>query len=136
VLAAALLATAGVGLSKLVSRSQAVARQSDQRLAATLIAGNVIERLKAVDGDGDSMADRYESEARLARQSAMEASGYDVRVMVKPMDASSDVSGVHVRVEVTAGDLVRVVMHDWRLKTPASNEDTDREPAVAPEQAE
>lgn len=110
VLAAALLATAGVGLSKLVGRSQIVARQSDQRLAAALIATNVIERLKVTD------ADQVETVANRLQLSAIESTGYDVQVTIKPIQgANSNLSGSHIRVEIIADDSVRVVMHDWRF---------------------
>lgn len=124
VLAAALLATAGVGLSQLVARSQVVGRQSDQRLAGALIAGNVIERLKTVD------VDQIESQAEQLQQSATKSTGYDVRVTIDPITVTdSTPSGSHVRVEVIADDSVRVVMHDWRLR----NSD---EPAFALEKEE
>lgn len=127
VLAATLLATAGVGLSKLVGRSQIVARQTDQRLAAKLIAGNVIERFKATD------ADQMEIIAEPLQRSAIESSGYDVRVTVEPMRKSDGgASGKHVRVEVVAGDAVRVVMHDWRLQMDQPSQRTELHP-VAPE---
>lgn len=120
VLAAALLATAGVGLSKLVGRSQIVARQSDQRLAAALTAANVIHRLKATE------VEEIEMVAGRLQRSAIESTGYDVQVTIKPMrGANSSSSGSHVRVEVIADDSVRVVMHDWRFRA-------SEEPSIAP----
>lgn len=132
VIAAALLATAGIGLGNLAMRSQTISRQSDQRLAAKLIAGNVLGRLNAIDLN-DADIESLEREVS-------KVSGYDVHIKIDSINisksmSSSVASAKHVRVEVVSMSNVRVVMHDWRVQKKPNAEETPS-PVVAPEETE
>ncbi|TWU47246.1 hypothetical protein Poly51_50450 [Rubripirellula tenax] len=111
VLASALLATAGVTLARLAQSSAALNRQSDQQLAATLAADNVMHRL-----DGLSVEDVRSSVDKTCA-SISRSSGCDVQAIIDDV-VGVDARGIHVRVEVTTGGGGRVRRHHWKFNEP------------------
>ncbi|TWU51360.1 hypothetical protein [Rubripirellula reticaptiva] len=116
VLAAAMLATAGVALAKLSRGSVDLGRQSDRQLAATLAADNFLTRIRPL------LADEVREEAEAAGQSVASNAGCIARVSVDDFE-DGDIHGVHVIAEFSAGDGTLVRRHDWRLETPPAGND-------------
>ena len=120
VVSVALLASATFALAKLAQSAAELSQQSDQRLAAALVAENTLERLRGVPAE--QIASRSEDVAEQMRMT----SGCKVEVTTEPFS-----QGVHVRVDVSPSPNVRVTLHDWRLAAPddegASNESESSE---------
>jgi len=132
VIAAALLATATYGLTQLAKSAAVLRQQSDQRLAATLAAENTLERLRGVPlaeltGQADEVAEIVAA-----------SSGCEVDVSTTPFTAAAR-DGIHLRVDVSPSQNIRVTLHDWRLPTAESAaaekteaDDDSEQPAVSP----
>lgn len=121
-IAVALLATAAYGLSQLASGSAALARQADQRLAATLAAENTRQRLRRISDE--NLAEKSGEIAALVTN----ASGCEVTVSIEPF-ANTNHEGVHIRIDVSPEESIRVSLHDWRLTTGPSPSDETSDPA-------
>lgn len=118
VVALTLLATALVALGKLAATSTAIGKQGDQRLAATLAAENLLERLDAIPFE------EVAAEARRIADVIEESCGYDIAATTEEFRAG-DTDSIHVSVTVRASSLVAVTLHDWKTSVPKSSESGD-----------
>ena len=112
VIVIALLATAFVALGNLATSSSAISQNADQRLAATLAAENMLQRLQAVSFD--SVIEQSPAVAKLIQNS----SGYELQVKAEEFRAG-DRDAIHLIVTVAASETVSVTLHDWRFARPA-----------------
>ena len=117
VIASMLMVTATIALAQLARHSAALSSQADQRLAATLAAENMIERLN------DLSDDKVRAGAAAVVAEVAEVSGCRIVVDSEPFDSGSG-RGLHVRVVASpqADADLRVSLHDWRIAA------TDAEP--------
>ena len=121
VIAVALLATAGLALTRLASSAALLSRHSSQTLAATLTAENTIERFRGLAAD-QVLQRAADIGTDLANQS-----GCQVQVETDEF-LTSEQKGIHIQVTVTIEDSIRVVAHDWRLsgQGEVANRDDDQ----------
>ena len=115
----ALLATASYALMKLATISSELTRQSDSRLAVTLVAQNALHELKSLEFPVNEEAAR----AIATRRSA--DTGCDVTIELAPFENAA-LTGVHLRVTAVTGEEQSVTLHDWVLSVSdtLSNEDS------------
>ncbi len=111
----ALLATAFVALGKLAATSAALSQNADQRLAATLAAENLLQRLQSVS------IDAVVADAQQIAKTIQDSCGYQINLKTDQFRASER-DAIHVAVTVTASDVVSVTLHDWRIGEPASSD--------------
>ena len=142
VISVALLATASVAVVRLARSSVDLQLRADREMAAVLTAQNTVGRLESIPSE-----QIVEEIAELERSYGDE-SGCEIRIAIRPFDRDAT-AGLHLRVEVTAGDDVRVTLHDWRLNPGravngeevdgdgiADAADTEGQDAEGPEQEE
>lgn len=103
-----LLATAAFALTRLARSSAALNRQADQRLAATLAAENAVDHLRNV------AADQLAEKADQVAKQVSESNQVDIKVVTDEFELNGT-SGIHVRVESTPSEVVKVTLHDWRI---------------------
>lgn len=108
VISIALLATAGIALTRLSQNASVLNLQSDDRLALTLTAENTIDRLRAVPDQ--ELAENAERIADAMSKSYR----CKVEVDVVEFDGPGG-SGLHLVVTATDNRSQRVQLHDWRV---------------------
>ena len=118
VVATALLATALVALGKLAATSAAISQTADQRLAATLIAENVLERLKVVEFDA------VPGESAEIAASIQQSCPYEVQVTGDAFLAG-DREARHIIVTVRPSLHVTIQLHDWRVRETSAKDNGD-----------
>ena len=129
VIAVALLATASLAVVQLARSSVDLQLRGDREIAAILTAQNVLMRL-----DGMDSAQLQQDQMAVIEQSASKASGCEVAISLIPFDGQG-AAGTHIEVEVTAGNQVRVQLHDWRLASSSqSTENAQGESTSSPAQ--
>lgn len=117
VIAAALIATATLALTRLAHHTTQLNHQSDNRLSAKLTAENFLERSKEID------AEQLESSVADLAESMADQYGSEITVTSDPFESGIR-KGVHLRIDVAATPSARVTLHDWRWLSP---EETDAE---------
>ncbi|MCG8650698.1 MAG: hypothetical protein MI861_12750, partial [Pirellulales bacterium] len=106
VIATALLATALLGLAKLARTSALLQRQADQRLAASLAAENVLEKLKPMP------VDTLVAQAGGVARRVEESSNCEVQLTVDSMQISGR-RAAHLTVKAAASEHTQVTLHHW-----------------------
>ncbi len=108
VISVLLLATASLAVVRLARSSVDLQLRADREMAAALTAQNVIRQLDALPSDP------FPEQVAEIENAYGQQSGCDVSISLRPFDRDG-VAGLHLRVDVAAGDQARVTLHDWRL---------------------
>ena len=117
VVAIALLATAFLALGNLAASSAAISRNADQRLAATLAAENVLERLR--DVPFDALAEK----ASELGKTIPDSYGYEGQIETNDFRGGGR-DAIHLAVTIRPNENVSVTLHGWRIdQSPASEEE-------------
>ena len=103
-----LLGTASLALTKLAHSSTRLRQRADRQLSAALTAQNALTRLRAVD------ADQVSQRIGEIEEACERDSGCQVELIATPFE-QPQVTGIHLRVEVTAADQIGVTLHDWKV---------------------
>lgn len=120
VVAAALIATATLALTRLAHHTTQLNHQSNDRLSAKLTAENFRERCKEID------AAQLETRVAALAESMSQQYGAEITVRSDSFE-SGNRNGIHLRIHVATTPNAHVTLHDWRLISPYEPDDKQRD---------
>lgn len=116
VVAAALIATATLALTRLAHHTTQLNHQANDRQSAKLTAENFRERFKEID------AEQLETSVAALAESMSQQYGSEITVTSDSFE-SGNLNGIHLRIHVATTPNAHVTLHDWRLISPDEPDD-------------